>query len=194
MKKTIIVGCCACAAAVAVTTQAAAEPAFTTGKPSAGLRLQYGIDLEDHDTDLNFYGLGFGARGGYTLDFGLYVGGQFEYFFGGSEEAAGIEISASVWQLQAEAGYDIGLGPTFALRPQLGLGLAGISAEVCIDDMMGGQACGDDSETDFALSPGALAMYDVGPVFLTGELRFNMIMAEESANALFIGVGAGMPF
>jgi hypothetical protein len=37
-------------------------------------------------------------------------------------------------------------------------------------------------------------MFDVGPVFLTGEARFNVIIAEESANALFLGLGAGMKF
>ena len=194
MRRAIITGCCAGVAALAVTASAAAKPAFTTSHPSAGLRLQYGIDLEDHDADLGFYGLGFAVRGGYTLDFGLYVGANFDYFLGGSGEGPGIEVTTNVWQVQAEVGYDLGLGRALVLRPQLALGLAGLALETCYSGQLGDDVCRDNGETDFAVSPGALAMYDLGPVFVSGEARFNVIMAEESLNALFIGLGAGMTF
>jgi len=195
MKRALIMGLCTVAAAMAATTSAAAEPAFTAGKPSAGLRLQYGIDFGNYELSANAYGLGLGARGGYTLGFGLYVGGQLEYFFGGSAKSQSSNLSLSVWQLQAEVGYDLGLAPTFVLRPQLGLGVAGFHDDFCFDDAVNGHACRDLSDNYFALAPGAVALLDVGPVFLSAEARVNVILATgQSQSALFLGVGAGMVF
>jgi len=183
------------ALALAVTTAGSAafalEPAFTAGKLNAGAQLQYGIDMED--TETTPYGLGFGLVGGYTLDMNVYIGGRFEYFFGSSDEVAGADVSFSLWQLQVEGGYDLGIISALVVRPQLGLGMAGYSGEVCIDDLAG-QSCSDPSETAFALTPGVSALYDVKPVFLSLTLRYNAAMIEETATALFIGVGAGMTF
>jgi len=189
--KTVVSVAIALATFTAASAAFALGPGFTAGKASAGARLQYGIDMEDYEA--NPYGLGFGLRGGYTLDMNVYIGGNFEYFFGGSETVGGAEFSWNVWQLQVEGGYDLGFGPKFVVRPQLGLGLGAFTGEFCYEDSVG-RACEDPSETDFSLTPGALALYDVGAVFLAGEVRFNAIMAEETATALFIGVGAGMTF
>ena len=123
----------------------------------------------------------------------VYLGGSFEYFLGGSDTVDGVDVSFDVWQLQFEGGYDLGILPKLVVRPQLGLGLAGYSGELCTDDLAG-QSCEDRSETAFSLAPGVLALYDVGPVFLSLGVRYNAIMTEVSATALFLGVGAGMTF
>ena len=62
------------------------------------------------------------------------------------------------------------------------------------DPLLGGEVCMDDSTEEFGVSPGAVAMFDVGPVFISGEARFNIIFAEETASALFIGGGVGATF
>jgi hypothetical protein len=50
----------------------------------------------------------------------IYLGGNFEYFFGDSVEGGGLKIKSNIWQLSAEGGYDIGLGENFVIRPKVG--------------------------------------------------------------------------
>jgi hypothetical protein len=181
----LLVGLGICAA----TSTAFAAPAFTAGKPSANLRLQYGIDLEDQAIDVTPYGLGFAAGGGYTLDSGLYIGGAFDYFLGGSKEAAGNKLELNVWQLMGTVGYDLGLGDKLVLRPYAGAGIASWNATLT---MMGIE--GDESETDLALAFGAAPMLDLGGVFLLADARLNMIFADPMQKSILIGAGAGMTF
>lgn len=95
-----------------------------------GIDLGYGIytgEGSDEEGSVNPYGLGFGASGGYTLDFGLYVGAAFHYYLGFTEKVelpgiATFEVSGNIYKFGAELGYDVGLGPQFVLRPKLGIG------------------------------------------------------------------------
>jgi hypothetical protein len=54
------------------------------GYGTVSAQFNYGIWTGDsfNGQDLNAYGPGLGARGGYTLDIGLYIGANFDYFFG----------------------------------------------------------------------------------------------------------------
>jgi hypothetical protein len=79
----------------------------------------------------------------------------------------------------AEAGYDLGLGPIIVLRPKAGLGLATLSVD-------------DDSETNFAFAPGVTAMFFLGVITLTGDLRYDIVLADpDNATALLLSVGIG---
>jgi hypothetical protein len=188
MKRGLTVGCCL--AALTVVSTAAADPAFTLGRPSAAARLQYGADMSD--LEANVYSLGAGVRGGYTLDVGVYMGLSFDYFLGSTGDVLGGEVSGNIWQVMAEGGYDFGLSPTIVLRPQLGFGMTGWSMEWCYTGF--GEDCESDSGNDVAMAPGAVALFDLGMLFLSGELRYEIIFAEETQSALFIGAGAGMAF
>ena len=170
---------------------AAADPAFTAGKPSVSAQLDYGIWTGDDIGDVNPYGLGLGARGGYTLDPGLYVGGAFDYFFGGSVDVPGAEVKFNLWTLHGEVGYDLGVAPNIVIRPKAGLGLTTGHAKLCIQGN-----CQSDSNGKMSLAPGAQALYSLDSLFLTAEARYNIVFDTEngSGNGLLFGVGAGLTF
>jgi len=177
---------------------AAADPAWTTGKATVSGQLDYGIFTGDSPPgfDLNPYGIGLGVKGGYTLDASVYVGGAFDYFFGGSEEATGGEFNVNVWMLQGEVGYDLGLMPEGVLRPKLGLGLTSASSEACIS-FGGDERCESDSQSKFSLAPGVQFLYSLDSLFLTADARYNIVFTsddEGDANGIVFGVGAGIPF
>jgi hypothetical protein len=166
---------------------AAAEEPFTANKGQLGAQLMYGVDLEEGD--LNPYGLGLAPQGGYTLGPGIYLGGRFDYFFGGSDEAAGLEVSLNIYQFLFEAGYDVGLTPNMVLRPKLGVGLGWGSAEACMD----GVCADDESDTELALSPGANFLVELDPVYLNFDARYNAVMSDpEAIEAFVIGAGVGL--
>ncbi len=182
---------------------AAAEEPWTAARPTISAQLDYGIFTgDDEGTDLNPYGLGIGLKGGYTLDQGVYVGGAFDYFFGGSEEGSvpGVgsgEVSFNIWTLQAEVGYDLGLMPEAVLRPKLGLGLTSLGGESCFT--VGGQEnCEDgESQSNFSLSPGAQFLYSLDGPFITADVRYNIVFTSDNegdGNGLLFGVGAGYAF
>ena len=185
---------------VAAATASAETPA-TAERGQVGAALKYGIYMGDTgESDLNPYGIGLGVNGGYTLGFGLFVGGQFDYYFGGSEETefAGstLEFNAKVFDFMGQVGYDIGLSPDFVLRPQAGVGLASFGGKICA----GGRCESPDRESHFALVPGVKALYDVGPVMLTGEASYQMVFVDEDGSeasdgdAFVLGLGANLAF
>jgi hypothetical protein len=137
------------------------------------------------DPDRNPYAAGLGLRLGVTLPVSIYLGGSFDYFFGESENAGlDTEISNSILQLMARAGYDIGVGPV-TLRPELGFGLS--SAKTSVGDV-------DNSESKYALAPGAEVAFSLGLLSLSAEASYDVVLAgnaNSSPNALVLGVGLG---
>jgi hypothetical protein len=191
MKKALSVLVCSAVCAAAAAAEAA--PPFTADTPSAAGRALYGLDLSDWNA--NPYGPGFGLRGGYTLSLGVYVGGSFEYFFGAREKEGGSEYSANVWQLRGEVGYEFGLTPALVLRPQLAVGAARWQREDCFgESLAGGESCVETSATDMTVAPGAVALFDLGLLFLSAELQLNAVYGYETWAALLAGVGAGATF
>lgn len=150
---------------------------------SGSVRGLYGSPTDD--LRLNPYAGGIGLRLGVTLPASLYLGGSFDYFFGESETSAlDIEQSASVLQVMARVGYDLGVGP-LTLRPQLGLGLAQSHAD--IGDL-------STSESDFALAPGAEFIFGLGVLSLSAEANYNVVFAgdnDQGTNAWILGLGLG---
>jgi opacity protein-like surface antigen len=168
-----------------LTIPATAEPA-TSNVLQFGAGFRYGLELEEGD--FNPWGPGLGLQVGYTLPAAaIYVGGNFDYFFGDTLDVGGVELSGNIWQLMAEAGYDVGLGEVVVLRPKIGVGFASLNAETCIDP--GG--CTDDSSTDFALAPGATFILLTEKFSLSLDVRYDMIFADETLNALIFSAGVG---
>lgn len=189
------------AATLALTSLSAnAQQAFTAGKPQVGARLGYGVYTgDDLGGDFNPYGVGFGVAAGYTLDMNLYLGASFEYYLGASEEGVGGEVSANIWNLMFEPGYDIAAGDALVIRPQLGLGLSSVNAEVCISLPPplgdGRQQCADNSESKFAIAPGAMLLIDFGGLYGQAGLRYHHIFVEDgNADGLLINAGVGATF
>ncbi len=152
---------------------------------SVGLLLGYGISLEDGP---NFWGLGFGLRGGYNID-EIFLGARFVYYLGESEENAGGEATMNAWELGLELGYDVDVGGAI-IRPALGLGLENIAV-----DVDAGPVSFSDSEMNFYLAPGASALFDVSDdVFLGVEARFKFVFAEEVAKGIILLGTGGMRF
>jgi hypothetical protein len=171
---------------------AQAESAFTAGKPSLAGHAQYGIFTGDGE--LNYYSLGLGLMGGTTLEPGVYLGGRFDYFLGGSEDTFSGELSVNIWQLMGEVGYDVRLGPEAALRPKLGLGVASVRSESCIS-MMDVSSCGGDTESKFAVAPGAQLLYSLGLVFISADARFNHVFVDDvNVDGFLLGAGVGAAF
>jgi hypothetical protein len=183
MLRTWVVGAAALGAAL-VASPAAADPA-TANSIQIGVGFRYGFDMEPGE--LNQWGTGLGLDGGYTLPNAVYVGGNFEYFFGESLEIGEVESSGNLWQLTAEGGYDIGIGPIFVLRPKVGMGVAGVSAETCD----AGGVCVDDASTDFVLAPGGTFILMPPGFSLSLDVRYDVIFAERTLNAVIVAVGIG---
>lgn len=110
----------------------------------------------------------------------MYLGASLDYFFGESDDVDGVDVSASLLQVMANVGYDLGLGP-LTLRPSLGLGLAQ-------SDVEGGAF--ESSESDFLLSPGAEVFVGLGLLAVSGEVRYNKIFADD-LDGVYFGVGLG---
>jgi opacity protein-like surface antigen len=185
-------------------TEAGAVPPPTEPEPEAppppsgphtanslqiGLGFRYGALLSDGEP--NPWGTGLGLSVGYTLPVAIYVGGNFEYFLGGSASTAGFKISSNIWQLSAEGGYDFGLGENFVIRPKVGLGLANVSNEV--EGCPAGLVCGAGrgSETKPLVAPGATFMLFTRHLSLAIDARYAMVLSDPSVKGLIFSVGIG---
>lgn len=176
------------AAALFLAGTAHAEDPFTRGRAQAGAQLHYGFFMGEGDP--NPYGLGLGANGGYTFDSSLFVGGRFDYFFGGDEDTPTGEVSANFFQLMGVLGYDVGASERLVLRPQLGLGWVWTHGEVC-----SGGTCQDlDTDSEFTIAPGVRALYSLDPLHLSAEVSYNNVFSERNVDSLFFGIGAGWTF
>lgn len=208
MLKQYVIGSAVALAALIAAAPAHAEEAFTANKFQIGGGLDYGVYMGDDEGDPpNPYGPGLGIDLGYTLGPGVYLGGEFNYFFGGSEEAAGIEASWNIMQYGVEVGYDIGISPELVIRPKIGVGMASTTMDVS------GEVLGvsfDDSETESGLfiPIGAGVMYSMGSWFLGGDLRYAIygvttesddgmggtVETDTNLAGLLIGINAGGAF
>jgi hypothetical protein len=122
----------------------------------------------------NDIGFGIGARGGYTLDNHVYLGGTLLYHFGQND--------VSAFMLGAEGGYDFIVGPV-VIRPYLGLGVSVVSVSVPVP---GGGTVGA-SSTNVALWPGGTVLYPIPGNerwFVGGDARV-LIINDFNTFALF---------
>jgi len=150
---------------------------------AAGFR--YGLEM--NDGDLNPWGSGIGLQGGYTLPIiPVYLGGNFEYFFGGKAQVLTAEVEGHLWQATVEGGYDLGLGPIFVIRPKVGFGVASVSTKSCFQGI-----CGENTDTKPVLAPGATFILMTGKVTLSLDARYDLIFADQTAKALILTAGIG---
>lgn len=162
---------------------------------SAALLLGYGTDLGG---DFNPWGFGIGLRGGYNIG-RIYVGGRFTYHFGTSADllTAGlstIEVTYSLWDLDAEGGYDFPVGEKLTFRPSLLLGILHITASSDAP-VFGGEAAVSSSNTKLVVSPGASLFYDITrDIFLGGDARLPWVVGGGSIFGLVIYVTGGLHF
>lgn len=165
------------------------------GRPwMAGLVVGYGLKTDSNTGSLRGssdpYGLTAGLRGGYTLDFNLYVGVFFAYYLGGSDSGTQARVNtgvtssaASSLQFGAEAGYDFWLSDVI-LRPSLQLG--GQFAFTDVD--------GDKRTTgDFIAGPGLGLFVPIDGWFIGGEVRPVLPFANAPVMVL-IGGQVGLRF
>jgi hypothetical protein len=136
------------------------------------------------------YGLGLGARLGYTLPARVYLGGLFGYYLGNTAETQGIDIKNKSWHVGGEVGYDVGIG-RFLLRPVLGVGVAFRNQRFDAPPAAVAAAGVDATETDTRVfvSPGVSLNYPIGNFFVGADSRA-MLMSGNSTLTLLGAVGA----
>jgi hypothetical protein len=149
------------------------------------LGFRYGISL--NDGDLNPWGTGLGLDVGFTMPNAVYVGGNVEYFFGGSTKIAGFDVDANIWQVSGELGYDVGLGDNFVIRPKAGVGFAGLVGKSCASD----GTCETSSSTKFAFAPGATLMLLTSKFSLSLDTRYDLIFTDTTQKGVIFSVGVG---
>ncbi len=125
------------------------------------------------------YGVGLGAKGGYTFPNRVYVGGNLNYHFGTSQDFLDNNtVSSTTWFLGPEAGYDFGVGPVI-LRPVVGVGM-GFNTNT----VQGTLANTDDTRVRPYIAPGASVHYPIGNFFVGGDGRFMIMSDANSLNLL----------
>jgi Outer membrane protein beta-barrel domain len=174
------------ALALLTTTSLVSAQPRTAGALQLGLGYRYGA--EQNDGDFNPWGHGLGVDGGYTMNNAVYLGGDFDYFFGEKVDTSLGSVEGNLWQLMAEGGYDVGLGDSFVARPKLGLGVAHRGAEACGL----GVACIDSSEADFALAPGLKLMLFTRSFSLAFDMRYAFVFGDDTAKAVIFSAGIGL--
>lgn len=204
MLKRYAIGSAVALGALISATTAKAETPFTADKFQVGGGLNYGVFMGDDDNDPpNPYNFGLGLDLGYTLGAGVYLGGEFNYFFGSTEETSGIEATVNIMQYGVVVGYDLGLTPELVLRPQAGIGMGSAKFE-----LSGGGFEDSNSESGLFIPIGAGILYSMGGWYLGGDLRYAIFsVTSESpdgmggtveddfnSNGLLFGVFAGGAF
>lgn len=136
------------------------------------------------------YGVGLGARLGYTLPARVYLGGAFGYHVGQTMENQGVSIANKTWFVGPEAGYDVGIG-RFILRPVVGLGLAFKNQDFSGPPAAVAAAGVDTSETNTRVyvAPGVHLNYPIGNFFVGADSRA-MLMSGNSTITFMGAVGA----
>jgi hypothetical protein len=155
---------------------------------SVGLLLGWGFKTDRRGLPADPYGLGLGLRGGYALDFGLYLGGYFVYYVGGSKSGlnAAVNVSgeshANYILFGAEVGYDWWVGDAI-LRPSLGIGPA-----LALNDAK--SVTGKTEVTgDVGLHPGIGVIIPIEDWFVGGDFRGNVITGDGISSIALYATG-----
>jgi hypothetical protein len=157
-----------------------------TRQTSIGLLVGYGVELSDNLMDP--FGLTLGVRGGHTFDAGIYVGGQFNYFFGESVDFGTVEATVRALTLAVEGGYDIVAAP-LVLRPSVAVGAAFFSGSGS-----SGGVEGSDSFTRFYVGPGVSLLYPLDDWFVGVDARVLVVPDDETRTAFTAQATGGMRF
>ncbi|HEU5075613.1 MAG TPA: outer membrane beta-barrel protein [Polyangiaceae bacterium] len=169
MRATVLVLACT-GGTLLPASPASAEP-FTRERTQLAAALAYGVYAgEAADVIPSPYGVGLGARAGYTLGPRIYAGAEVNYFFGASRsfpEYGDVEGSLKILHYGLVAGYDIRVAPWCVVRPALGVGAARVTAIVRVEGLSG-----DVSQTGFVATAGAEALFGWQPAYFGIEARY----------------------
>jgi hypothetical protein len=161
-----------------------ASALFGAGFNSSKIKSDGGSEL---DESVALYGLGLGARIGYTLTSRIYLGGTIVYHVGQSKDEKGVKYEGGVLYPGVEAGYELGVGPVL-LRPYAGAGFVSVKLKAT----SGGSEL-DASGSKLGFWPGATVIYPMDRYFLGVDLRYVIVPSVDrggNANALsFFGTG-----
>jgi hypothetical protein len=165
-----------------------ASALFGAGFNSSKIQTDAGTDLSE---SVGLYGLGLGARVGYTLTSRIYLGGTIVYHLGQSKDDKGVKYEGGVLYPGIEGGYELGVGPVL-LRPYAGVGFVAVKLKASA-----GASELDASASKIGFWPGATVIYPMDRYFLGADLRYVIVPSVDrggNANALsFFGTG-GMHF
>ena len=169
----IAITVCAFAFARQASAQMATAPMTSSPPPAGGVVVEEGVDraggivggLVGFGTHTGA-GFALGVEGGYTLPMHLYIGGDFNYYFG--------SLGVSEYLIQAQVGYDLGVikAAPILIRPYVGVGYLGLNVPGCTAacDVAGVPSGG------FVFSPGVLGAYFFNPHWYAGvDLRVDII-------------------
>jgi len=147
------------------TSQAQFTAPFTADRVSASLGLGFGSN------DLNF---GLGARAGFTMRPGIYLGVLGVYWLGKSVDDLnpGFRTTGSVhaWDVFGNVGYDLAPSERLVLRPFAGYGALATFGDVCTSGL-GGDRCQSARDSKGAGLVGTQLLFDNFGLTLGGELR-----------------------
>jgi len=173
-------------AALLMATPSFADGPATAGVLQLGLGFRYGAEL--NDGDFNPWGTGLGLEVGYTLPIlPIYVGGNVEYFFGGTLDSPVGKIEGNIWQATAEGGYDIAAGDHLVIRPKLGLGYANVTSETCVSIL----GCGTTHDNQGLVAPGAKFILMFSRLQLAFDGRYAVVLSDPKAKAFIFSMGIG---
>jgi hypothetical protein len=170
---------------------------------SVGAAFNYGIwtgsdVFKQIDGNMNPFGPAIGITGGVTLKPGVYLGADFNYFWGGSRSVSSpsgsLGAAVNIYDVLGEIGYDLWVHRDGVLRPKIGLGV-GVARGTFCGSIGFSSVCGTDSRTGFTIAPGAEYVHFFGPGYLSLEVKWEDVMLsgpDPSAVVLGIGLGAAL--
>ncbi|MFQ3599614.1 MAG: hypothetical protein SNJ66_14875 [Chloroherpetonaceae bacterium] len=126
----------------------------------------------------------------------IYIGGVFAYHLGKSEGAGDSKVSANVWYLGGDVGYNIPLeGQSFTLRASSYIGIANVSVTTSVPQdpfLGGGGGSTSSSSSELMIAPGATAFFPLGNGLTFGaDARFFII---SNSNSFVINATIGKSF
>jgi len=130
------------------------------------------------------YGLGLGARLGYTFRSGIYAGGAVTHYFGQSVQSPVMDESSHATFVGGELGYKIFKETRWEVRPYVFVGPAFVTT---INEL----SLVRESKTRFGVQPGLLGAYHFGNLFLSAEAKWHV--TPDPAGFTLLG-GAGLGF
>jgi len=108
------------------------------------------------------------VRGGYTLLGSIYIGGQFLYHFGTTQETGLTKTTVKSFLFGVEGGYPVSTGPVI-VRPYLGIGLIKVNATASFSGLFPDQDAGF---TKIYFVPGTTVLYPLGKSFVGADARY----------------------
>ena len=145
----------------------------------------YGLETSKPFQGANQYGLGIGLQGGYTLDSGIFLGIQGEYYLGSTVDVqtgvANVGTNVNALALGAEVGYDIWMAGSLMLR--LSAQIGAIGTMTANDPALSG---GRNYWTMY-IGPGATLVLPFSDLFYVGlDGRFPIVFDSGSGNGSLI--------